>query len=142
MAPLKRFASYSKSLSEALEILSSEQQTKAVKKAITIIKKVHASAAKYAGEAEEGPKKPRKLNAYMQFAKENREAVKAKNPSAGVTDIAIILGQMWQQQKDSYKPKTSSAPKAKAAPKVKAAPKPRAPKTKKSGLNSDSDNEY
>lgn len=135
MAPTKRFASYAKSLAEALEILSKEQQTKSIKKVESLVKKVHASAAKYAGEGEDAPKKPRKLNAYMEFAKENREAVKAKNPSVGVTEIAKILGQMWQEQKDTYKPKTSS--KGKAAPKPKAAPKAKATKKKESSYNFD-----
>lgn len=52
-------------------------------------------------------KPKRKLNAYMVFANENREAVLADNPGMAVTEVAKVLGGMWralrEDEKEQYK---------------------------------------
>jgi large subunit ribosomal protein L40e len=44
---------------------------------------------------DKGPKKP--LVGYMLFAKHNRDAIKKKNPSMAVTDVAKELGVLWKK---------------------------------------------
>lgn len=48
-----------------------------------------------------------KLNAFMVFSKENRQAVKDENPEASVTEVAKILGEKWrnlsEEEKSQYK---------------------------------------
>jgi len=50
-------------------------------------------------------KKPRKLNAFMLFAKEKRESVKKNHPTAKVTEIAKKLGELWRALSNSEKQK-------------------------------------
>eukprot|EP00798_Chlamydomonas_sp_ICE-L_P007605 gene7605-758_t len=47
------------------------------------------------------PKKP--LSGYMFFCKDNREAVKEKDPSLKITEIASELGRMWKLLTDEEK---------------------------------------
>ncbi len=54
------------------------------------------------------PKKPEgypksNVTAFMHFSAEMRASVKAKNPDAGVTDIAKLLGAQWQATEDKSK---------------------------------------
>eukprot|EP00798_Chlamydomonas_sp_ICE-L_P004607 gene4607-14800_t len=47
------------------------------------------------------PKKP--LSGYMFFCKDNREAVKEKDSSLKITEIASELGRMWKALTDEEK---------------------------------------
>ncbi|KAI8468544.1 MAG: high mobility group box domain-containing protein [Monoraphidium minutum] len=49
------------------------------------------------------PKRP--LSAYMYFSADKRGAIKDKNPSFGVADIAKELGAMWKTMTDKDKTK-------------------------------------
>jgi len=139
MAPTKRFAKYSADLQKALAILTAiEPVPKGIGKALTLIRNVEKSASKYAGESSASGevKKPRKLNNYMLFAKENRAKVVAElGANAKVTEVAKRLGELWKDAKDSYVPKKStvteaSTKKAKAAPKPKKTPAEKKPRKK------------
>ena len=119
MAPVKRFAKYSEDLQKVIVLLEdSESPVKNVKKALTIIKRVEKSAAKYAGTGETAAaKKPRKLNNYMLFVMENRAKVVAEmGKGAKPTEVTRRLGAMWQEQKESWAPKKGSVAAAKKAP--------------------------
>lgn len=144
MAPIKRFAKYSEDLQKVIAFLESGE-SKDVKKALTIVKRVEKNAAKYAGTSDEEVKKPRKLNNYMLFVIENRDKVVAEMPAGTkATEITKKLGAMWQKEKDTWQPKKGTsqvAAKKKSTPKKAAA----APKGKKAKLSDqfddDEDNE-
>jgi cell division septation protein DedD len=139
MAPLKRFAKYSEDLQKVIVLLESGE-SKDVKKALTIVKRVEKNAAKYAGTSEE-VKKPRKLNNYMLFVMENREKVVAQMPpGTKATDVTRKLGEMWQQQKDTWQPKKGTATQVESKKKP-AAKKPAASKAKKTKAGFESDEE-
>jgi len=113
MAPTKRFAKYTSELRKAIALLEAAVPSKHTKQALTILTKVAKSTAKYAGEESasgSAAKKPRKLNNYMLFVKENRAKV-AASMGAGtkVTEVAKRLGEMWREVKDTWKPKKSSS---------------------------------
>ena len=117
MAPVKRFAKYSEDLQKVIALLEdSETLGKNVKKALTIIKRVEKSAAKYAGTGDDNTsKKPRKLNNYMLFVMENRAKVVAEmGKGAKPTEVTRRLGAMWQEQKESWAPKKGSVATKKA----------------------------
>jgi len=50
---------------------------------------------------EKAPKKP--LTAFFRWANENREAVRADNPDAKITEITKIMGEKWKNLKPSEK---------------------------------------
>ena len=128
MAPVKRFAKYSEDLQKVIAFLEESEPSKNVKKALTIVKRVQKSAAKYAGTGEEAAdKKPRKLNNYMLFVMENRAKVVADmGKNVKPTDVTRKLGEMWQEAKATWEPK-------KGQTSTKAAPKKKAPSKKKGG---------
>lgn len=129
MAPVKRFAKYSEDLLKVIALLEEGEPSKNVKKALTIVKRVEKSAAKYAGTGEgEAEKKPRKLNNYMLFVMENRAKVVAEmGPNVKPTQVTKRLGEMWQEVKATWQPKkgtvTSATKKATPAKKGKGAKK-------------------
>ena len=127
MAPVKRFAKYSEDLQKVIVFLESGE-AKDVKKALTIVRRIEKSAAKYAGTGDDEVKKPRKLNNYMLFVMENRDKVVAEMPKGTkATEITKRLGAMWQEQKENWVPKKGTAT---TAPKKKPAAAKKAPATK------------
>ncbi|KAG2499803.1 hypothetical protein HYH03_002099 [Edaphochlamys debaryana] len=60
-------------------------------------------ASKKKAKDPNAPKKP--CGAYMWFCKEMREAVKADNPGASVTDIGRRLGELWKEANEEEKRK-------------------------------------
>lgn len=129
MAPTKRFAKYSTDLLKALEILQAiEPAPKGIGKALTLIKNVEKSAAKYAGDGacDGAPKAkvPRKLNPYMVFAQENRAKVVAElGPGAKVSEVGKRLGELWRASKGDSPAPVKKVPAEKKAPAKKAAKK-------------------
>ena len=133
MAPVKRFAKYSEDLLKVIALLEEGEPNKNVKKALTIVRRVEKSAAKYAGTGEgEAEKKPRKLNNYMLFVMENRAKVVAEmGPGAKPTQVTKRLGEMWQGVKTTWQPKKGTA--ASAATKKVVAAKPKGKAAAKKG---------
>lgn len=143
MAPVKRFAKYSEDLQKVIALLEEGEPSKNAKKALTIVKRVEKSAAKYAGTGEENvDKKPRKLNNYMLFVMENRAKVVAEmGKNVKPTDVTKKLGAMWQESKATWQPKKGTVTAAAASAKKKAPAKPRAKKGGDADSSDGSDDE-
>ncbi len=107
MPAYKTFASYAEKLEKALELIEEGKS----KQAVTIIKRIQASAEKRGSKSKDGPKKSsekRAPNKYMLYIQENRAQFVADHPNMRATEVMSKMAALYRKVKETKKPRQRS----------------------------------
>ena len=130
MPAFKTFAMYAAKLQAALDFIAEEK----VKRAVTILKRLQASAAKRGAKATKSgkSKSPKKLSAWSKYVKDNYARVQKETGAEGKDMLALLSAEYKGKPVSNRSSTKSSTKKASTKSSTKEATKTKKPAAKKS----------